>query len=172
MEHDNGFYMARDNWKYHLQFDWEGCGFRKGNPLIVVTRTDSKVIFMSENGKFWRLYVQQTKNYGVNLSESRNETFEDCIILEEVKRIHNINYKYVSSKDDIVLTYNQLLMGYPPLPIKSDEQFWGTQDRIDALIDKGELTEAEQDYLSVLGMLIERYESDNEPNITPRIKGN
>ena len=65
-------------------------------------------------------------------------------------------------------TYEQLLAGFPPRPITSDDQYWETVTRIDELIDKGLLSSDEQDYLSVLGMLVERYEGEHEPDIELR----
>lgn len=67
-----------------------------------------------------------------------------------------------------IITYAQLIANFPPRPITNDESYWATQDRIDALLDKGNLTIDEQDYLTVLGMMVERYESDQEPDITLR----
>ena len=67
-----------------------------------------------------------------------------------------------------IITYAQLIANFPPRPITNDEQYWATQDRIDALLDKARLTADEQDYLSALGMMVERYESDHEPDITLR----
>jgi HTH-type transcriptional regulator/antitoxin HigA len=64
----------------------------------------------------------------------------------------------------INLTYEQLLAGFPPRPITSDDQYWETVANIDELIDRGLLSSDEQDYLSVLGMLVERYEGEHEPD--------
>lgn len=66
------------------------------------------------------------------------------------------------------ITYAQLIANFPPRPITNDEQYLATQERIDALLDKGNLTIDEQDYLSVLGMMVERYESEREPEFTLR----
>ncbi|GJD23241.1 hypothetical protein RIVM261_081970 [Rivularia sp. IAM M-261] len=54
--------------------------------------------------------------------------------------------------------YTNLLISFPPRPIKSEEDFEKTQVIVDKLLDKGNLTEEEQDYLFVLGMLIHEYE--------------
>ncbi len=67
-----------------------------------------------------------------------------------------------------IITYAQLIAEFPPRPIINDEQYWATQERIDALLDKGNLTVDEQDYLTALGMMVERYESEHEPDITLR----
>jgi len=68
----------------------------------------------------------------------------------------------------INLTYTQLIAIFPPRPIASDEQYWETQARIDELLDKGNLTPDESDYLTALGMMIERYEDEHEPDIELR----
>ena len=59
------------------------------------------------------------------------------------------------------LNYLELLNTFPPRPIANEEDFNKTQKIIDTLIDKGELTPDEQDYLSVLGSLIRDYEDIN-----------
>lgn len=66
------------------------------------------------------------------------------------------------------LTYAQLVAAFPPRPITTDDQYWATQDRIDELLDKENLTPDEKDYLSALGMMVERYEDLREPDITLR----
>jgi HTH-type transcriptional regulator/antitoxin HigA len=40
--------------------------------------------------------------------------------------------------------------------------------QIDDLIDKGDLTQDEQDYLTALGMMVERYEEEREPDMELR----
>ena len=55
-------------------------------------------------------------------------------------------------------SYTDLLMAFPPRPIGTEEQFWATQKVIDSLIDKGELTKDERDYLHLLGTLVYEYE--------------
>ncbi len=58
--------------------------------------------------------------------------------------------------------YTSLLVSFPPRPIKCEKDLEKTQEIVDDLIDKGELTEAEEDYLSLLGMLIYEYEEKQE----------
>ncbi len=58
--------------------------------------------------------------------------------------------------------YIELLKSFPPRPITSIEEFISTQKVIDSLIDKGNLTEDEQDYLNVLGTLVYEYEEKQE----------
>lgn len=54
--------------------------------------------------------------------------------------------------------YLQLLIKFPPRPIKSEEDFEQIQAIIDSLIDQENLTIEEQDYLNVLGSLVRDYE--------------
>lgn len=60
-------------------------------------------------------------------------------------------------------SYMELLQAFPPRPIKSDEEMLATRIVIDSLIDRGELTPDEQDYLNVLGTLVYEYEQTQEP---------
>ncbi|MEH1893751.1 MAG: transcriptional regulator [Nostoc sp.] len=61
---------------------------------------------------------------------------------------------------EILITqrYIELLKSFPPRPITYEEELLATQKVIDSLIDKGELTPDEQDYLNVLGSLVHEYE--------------
>ncbi len=67
------------------------------------------------------------------------------------------------------ISYTELLTSFPPRTIKSEEDFEKTQAVIDSLLDKGSLTEEEEDYLNLLGMLIHEYESKQE--LVPDIYG-
>ncbi|KOP23820.1 transcriptional regulator [Hapalosiphon sp. MRB220] len=67
------------------------------------------------------------------------------------------------------LTYTELLTNFPPRTIKSEEDFQKTQACVDRLLDKGELTEAEEDYLDLLGVLISEYEQGQD--LVPDIYG-
>ncbi|NJR14486.1 MAG: transcriptional regulator [Calothrix sp. CSU_2_0] len=58
--------------------------------------------------------------------------------------------------------YIELLKSFPPRPISCVEEFISTQKVIDLLIDKGDLTKDEQDYLNVLGTLVYEYEEKQE----------
>ena len=66
------------------------------------------------------------------------------------------------------LTYEQLITTFVPRPIRSDEDYRAIQTWIDALVDKEALTRDEQDYLTVLGLLVEQYEDEVEPDIELR----
>lgn len=59
--------------------------------------------------------------------------------------------------------YIELLQAFPPRPINAEEELIATQTAIDSLLDKGELTPDERDYLHVLGTLVYEYEQTLEP---------
>jgi HTH-type transcriptional regulator / antitoxin HigA len=59
--------------------------------------------------------------------------------------------------------YIELLKAFPPRPITAEKELTATQTAIDSLLDKGELTRDERDYLHVLGMLVYEYEQTLEP---------
>jgi len=59
--------------------------------------------------------------------------------------------------------YIELLKTFPPRPITAEEELTATQKKIDSLLDKGELTPDERDYLHVLGTLVYQYEQTLEP---------
>jgi HTH-type transcriptional regulator / antitoxin HigA len=59
-------------------------------------------------------------------------------------------------------TYIELLTTFPPRPIMTEEDLFATQKIIDSLIDQGELTTDEQDYLNVLGTLVYEYEDKHQ----------
>lgn len=56
-------------------------------------------------------------------------------------------------------SYIDLLKTFPPRPINSEAKFLATQAVIDSLIDRGELTPDEEDYLDLLGTLVYEYEA-------------
>lgn len=60
-------------------------------------------------------------------------------------------------------SYMELLQAFPPRPIKSEEEMLAAQIVIDSLIDRGGLTPDEQDYLNLLGTLVQEYEQNQEP---------
>lgn len=65
--------------------------------------------------------------------------------------------------------YTQLLIQFPPRLISSDEEYWETQAVIDRLLDTPDLNQEQLDYLSLLGMLIERYDTENDT--VPNLRG-
>ena len=65
--------------------------------------------------------------------------------------------------------YIELLKAFPPRPITSEDELRETQKVIDSLLDKGELSQEERDYLHVLAALVFDYEQKQEP--IPDIQG-
>ncbi|MFB2768048.1 type II toxin-antitoxin system HigA family antitoxin [Pelatocladus sp. BLCC-F211] len=55
-------------------------------------------------------------------------------------------------------SYIELLHKFPPRPIKSEADLLAVQEVIDGLLDSGEITSDEQDYLNLLGILVHEYE--------------
>ncbi len=60
-------------------------------------------------------------------------------------------------------SYVDLLIAFPPRTIKSEEELDVIQEVIDGLIDKGDLTSDERDYLNLLGTLVYEYEEEHYP---------
>jgi len=58
--------------------------------------------------------------------------------------------------------YTELLVFFPPRPIKSEVDLERTQEIVNSLIDREFLTEEEEDYLKLLGMIIYEYEQKEE----------
>ncbi|MGF1522763.1 MAG: type II toxin-antitoxin system HigA family antitoxin [Leptolyngbyaceae cyanobacterium] len=58
-------------------------------------------------------------------------------------------------------SYIELLKKFPPRPIKSEEELFAVQEVIDNLLDSGEITPEEQDYINVLGILVHEYEEEH-----------
>jgi HTH-type transcriptional regulator/antitoxin HigA len=59
--------------------------------------------------------------------------------------------------------YLQLLKQFPPRPIKSEADLEAVQTVIDGLLDAEQLTADQQDYLDVLGTLVQAYEDQQVP---------
>jgi HTH-type transcriptional regulator/antitoxin HigA len=59
--------------------------------------------------------------------------------------------------------YLQLINTFPPRPINNEAQLLATQDQIDAIIDRQNITQDDKDYLEVLGTLVYDYEQKHEP---------
>ncbi|MDJ0588917.1 MAG: transcriptional regulator [Pleurocapsa sp. MO_226.B13] len=59
--------------------------------------------------------------------------------------------------------YIQLLQQFPPRTINNEEELEATQEVIDRLLDRAELSPEESDYLNVLGTLVFEYEQKSEP---------
>jgi HTH-type transcriptional regulator / antitoxin HigA len=58
---------------------------------------------------------------------------------------------------------------FPPRPITNEEELVATQERIDSIVDKKNLTQDDKDYLRVLGTLVYDYEQQHEH--MPVLKG-
>jgi len=61
------------------------------------------------------------------------------------------------------LSYIELLTTFPPRPIRSEEQLETNQKVINTLIDQGNLTPDEREYLNLLGALVYEYEEEHYP---------
>ena len=59
--------------------------------------------------------------------------------------------------------YLPLVQSYPLRPIRSEKELDRAIRRIDALLDQPHRSRAEEDYLEVLGNLVERYEAEKHP---------
>ena len=68
-------------------------------------------------------------------------------------------------------SYKDLMLDFLPRPIKSEEQYRLVQQEIDRLLDKGDLSADEQDYLDLLGTLIMNYEAQKEEENQYELRG-
>ena len=67
--------------------------------------------------------------------------------------------RHSKSLDD----YLELVRAFPLRPIRTEKELDRAIAIINALLDRGRLTAAEEDYLDVLGDLVERYEDKHHP---------
>lgn len=65
--------------------------------------------------------------------------------------------------------YIELITTFAPRPITNEAELIATQNRINSILDKGNLTQDDKDYVNVLGTLVYDYEERNEP--MPILKG-
>lgn len=65
--------------------------------------------------------------------------------------------------------YLELINSFPPRPINNEVELITTQNKINSILDKHNLTQDDKDYLKVLGILVYEYEETHE--IIPKIKG-
>ncbi|RUS97001.1 hypothetical protein DSM106972_085510 [Dulcicalothrix desertica PCC 7102] len=65
--------------------------------------------------------------------------------------------------------YLELITTFPPRPITNEAELVATQERIDSILDKKNITQDDKDYLKVLGTLVYDYEQQHEP--MPVLKG-
>lgn len=65
--------------------------------------------------------------------------------------------------------YIEIITTFPPRPITCEAELNATQNRIDSIVNRRNLTQDDRDYLNVLGTLIYDYEQKHEP--MPVLKG-
>jgi HTH-type transcriptional regulator/antitoxin HigA len=58
--------------------------------------------------------------------------------------------------------YLELIRAFPLRPITNEDELIATQNRIDLISNKKQLTQDDRDYLAVLGLLLHDYEERNE----------
>ena len=58
--------------------------------------------------------------------------------------------------------YIELINSFPPRPINNQAELIATQNKINSILDKQNLTQDDKDYLQVLGMLVYEYEETHE----------
>lgn len=59
--------------------------------------------------------------------------------------------------------YFDLVLRFPLRPIRSDKELDAAVRMVDSLLDRRDLAPEEEDYLEVLGDLVEQYESEAHP---------
>jgi len=64
---------------------------------------------------------------------------------------------------DIQARYLELVHQFPLRPIRSDKELDDAVRMVDVLLDRRDLAPEEEDYLEVLGDLVERYETEVHP---------
>src|SRR5437899_3714476 len=67
----------------------------------------------------------------------------------------------IASPGSADLAYLTLIQRFPLRPIRTDAELDAASGVIDELIDRGNLSQAESDYLDVLGDFAERYEDEH-----------
>ena len=65
--------------------------------------------------------------------------------------------------------YIEIITTFPPRPITCEAELIATQNRIDSIVSRSNLTQDDLDYLNVLGTLVYDYEQKHEP--MPVLKG-
>jgi HTH-type transcriptional regulator/antitoxin HigA len=66
-------------------------------------------------------------------------------------------------KEKAKVPYFELVLQFPLRPIRSDKELNAAVKMVDSLLDRKKLASEEEDYLEVLGDLIEQYESEAHP---------
>ncbi|WP_414624482.1 helix-turn-helix domain-containing protein [Calothrix sp. CCY 0018] len=65
--------------------------------------------------------------------------------------------------------YIELIITFPPRPITNENELIATQNRINSILDKENITQDDKDYLKVLGTLV--YDYENQHEAIPTLKG-
>jgi HTH-type transcriptional regulator/antitoxin HigA len=65
--------------------------------------------------------------------------------------------------------YLELITTFPPRPITCETELGATQNRINSILERKNITQDDRDYLNVLSTLIYDYEQKHEP--MPVLKG-
>ncbi|NJM19218.1 MAG: transcriptional regulator [Richelia sp. RM2_1_2] len=65
--------------------------------------------------------------------------------------------------------YIELIITFPPRPITNEEELKATQNRINSILDKENITKDDKDYLKVLSTLV--YDYENQHEAIPILKG-
>jgi HTH-type transcriptional regulator/antitoxin HigA len=65
--------------------------------------------------------------------------------------------------------YIEIITTFPPRPITCEAELIATQNRMDSIVSRSNLTQDDRDYLNVLGTLVYDYEQKHEP--MPVLKG-
>lgn len=68
-------------------------------------------------------------------------------------------------------SYQELLAAYVPRPIHNEIQYNATVAQMNELIDKGDLTEPEQELLTLIGALVMTYEDEHYPDEQFELRG-
>ena len=63
----------------------------------------------------------------------------------------------------------EIITTFPPRPITCEAELIATQNRINSIVSRSNLTQDDRDYLNVLGTLVYDYEQKHEP--MPVLKG-
>lgn len=69
------------------------------------------------------------------------------------------------------LSYPEMLQTFVPRPISSEADYETTVAQMDVLLDKGDLTPDEQDFLTLLGTLVSAYEEEVYPDEMFELRG-
>jgi HTH-type transcriptional regulator/antitoxin HigA len=69
------------------------------------------------------------------------------------------------------LNYQELLLAFVPRPIVTEAEYEATVAEMNALIDKGDLTPDEQEFLTLLGTLVMVYEDEHLPDKAFELRG-